>query len=158
FRQDEILYDGVRGDPFNGFSIPQLFNIDQVQVLKGTAGALYGSGEPGGLVNYVTKKSTAYEVRRVEAQAGNYGYGALSAEFSGPLNGGKDWRYRAAAYHDFEDPFRYNTETENTILDLGLAHDFSTMTTLTLQATRIEQRLQGARLRGVPVTDEGEFL
>ena len=158
FRQDEILYDGVRGDPFNGFSIPQLFNIDQVQVLKGTAGALYGSGEPGGLINYVTKKPTAYDVRRVEVQAGNYGYGAASAEFSGPLNGGKDWRYRAGIYHDFEDPFRYNTETENTILDLGLAHDFSTATTLTVQATHIEQRLQGARLRGVPTTDEGEFL
>lgn len=35
FRQDQILYDGVRGDPFNGFAIPQLFNIEQVEVLKG---------------------------------------------------------------------------------------------------------------------------
>jgi len=25
--QDEILYDGMRGDPFSGFSIPQLFTI-----------------------------------------------------------------------------------------------------------------------------------
>ncbi|MEC9318866.1 MAG: Plug domain-containing protein, partial [Pseudomonadota bacterium] len=30
FRQDEILYDGVRGDPFNGFAVPQLFNIEQI--------------------------------------------------------------------------------------------------------------------------------
>ena len=43
FRQDEILYDGVKGDPFNGFAVPQLFNIEQVAVLKGPAGAIYGS-------------------------------------------------------------------------------------------------------------------
>jgi iron complex outermembrane receptor protein len=41
FRQDEILYDGVRGDPFAGFAVPQLFNIERIDVLKGPAGALY---------------------------------------------------------------------------------------------------------------------
>ncbi len=56
FRQDEILYDGVRGDPFNGFAVPQLFNVQEVQLLKGSSGALYGSSAPGGLINYVTKK------------------------------------------------------------------------------------------------------
>ena len=39
FRQDEILYDGVRGDPFNGFAVPQLFNVQEVQLLKGSSGA-----------------------------------------------------------------------------------------------------------------------
>ena len=67
FRQDEILYDGVKGDPFNGFAVPQLFNIEQVAVLKGPAGAIYGSGNPGGIINYVTKKPkfTRSEERRV---------------------------------------------------------------------------------------------
>ncbi|MFD2015622.1 TonB-dependent receptor plug domain-containing protein [Vibrio olivae] len=55
FRQDEILYDGMRGDPFNGFAIPQLFNIEQVEVLKGPSAAISGSGEPGGVINYTTK-------------------------------------------------------------------------------------------------------
>lgn len=55
FRQDDIFYDGVRGDPFNGFAVPQLFNIGQIQVLKGPSGAMFGSGQPGGVINYVTK-------------------------------------------------------------------------------------------------------
>lgn len=158
FRQDEILYDGVRGDPFNGFAIPQLFNIEQVQVLKGPAGALYGSGAPGGLINYVTKKPTPYTVRRVEIGAGNFDYDSLSAELSGPFAGHDDWRYRVGAYFDQDTAFRFNQETENRILDFGLEKDFGVDSMLTLQYTEIDQRLTGARLRGVPVDDNGDFI
>lgn len=34
FRQENVLYDGLRGDPYAGFSVPQLFNIERVEVLK----------------------------------------------------------------------------------------------------------------------------
>ena len=74
FRQDEILYDGVKGDPFNGFAVPQLFNIEQVAVLKGPAGAVYGSGNPGGIINYVTKKPQFSEQTTVELEIGNDDY------------------------------------------------------------------------------------
>ncbi|MEM1021421.1 MAG: TonB-dependent receptor plug domain-containing protein, partial [Pseudomonadota bacterium] len=50
FRQDEIRYDGLLGDPFSGFSVPLLFDIRQVEIIKGPSGALFGGGEPGGLI------------------------------------------------------------------------------------------------------------
>lgn len=56
FRQEGIFFDGLRGDPYIGFNVPQLFNIERVDYLKGPAGMLYGPGEPGGVFNYVTKK------------------------------------------------------------------------------------------------------
>lgn len=55
--EDNVFYDGVRGDPYSGFSVPDLFNVARVEVLKGPAAALYGGGEPGGMINYVTKKT-----------------------------------------------------------------------------------------------------
>lgn len=55
FRQDQSFYDGMRGNPFIGFSVPQLFNIERVEVLKGPAGLFFGPGSPGGIINYVSK-------------------------------------------------------------------------------------------------------
>ncbi|WP_428241738.1 TonB-dependent siderophore receptor [Gynuella sp.] len=158
FRQDEILYDGMRGDPFNGFAIPQLFSIEQVQVLKGASGALYGAGEPGGVINYVTKKPTYNSQHHLTLTTGNYGYLAGSVESSGPITQTGNQRYRIGWYSDEEEPFRNNTEQHNRIIDLGYALDPGTDTTITLQYNDIHQRYDGARLRGIPIDDGGNFL
>jgi iron complex outermembrane receptor protein len=158
FRQDEILYDGVRGDPFNGFAVPQLFNINEIQVLKGAAGALYGSMAPGGLINYSTKKPTAVPERLLKLAMGNDSFYSGSVELSGPLTDDATQRYRAGIYKDSEKPFRQNTDVENQILDFGYAIDLTQDTVLTLQYTDVEQDYGGARLRGVPADAQGNFL
>lgn len=158
FRQDEILYDGLRGDPFNGFAVPQLFNIQQVQVLKGSSGALYGSGEPGGIINYVTKKPTATAKRKLQLGLGNDQFVSGSLELSGPVTESADQRYRLGIYQDHENPYRYNTDVRNRIIDSGYAWDLGLDTTLTVQYTDIIQHYGGARLRGVPIDDRGNFL
>ena len=158
FRQDEILYDGVRGDPFNGFAVPQLFNINEIQVLKGAAGALYGSMAPGGLINYSTKKPTAVPERLLKLAMGNDSFYSGSVELSGPLTDDATQRYRAGIYKDSEKPFRQNTDVENQILDFGYAIDLTQDTVLTLQYTDVEQDYGGARLRGVVTDAQGNFL
>ena len=82
FAQDEILYDGLKGNPFGNFSIPQLFTIEQVQVLKGPSGAIYGAGEPGGVINYVTKKPTYEQQNTLQVTAGNKDFLSGSIESS----------------------------------------------------------------------------
>ncbi|GAA0657811.1 TonB-dependent siderophore receptor [Rheinheimera tangshanensis] len=156
FRQDEILYDGVRGDPFNGFAVPQLFNVQEVQLLKGSSGALYGSSAPGGLINYVTKKPQRTAKNQLELGLGNDDYWQGSLELSGPLN--EQQAYRFGYYRDSEQPFRWNTKVENEILDLGYLIDITDSTSLTLQYNTLTQDYQGARLRGVPTDDQGNFL
>src|SRR5690606_13426093 len=94
FRQDVVFYDGVRGDPFGGFDIPQLFNIERVEVLKGPAGTLYGSGEPGGLINYVTKRPSAEAGARFVGILGNFDLYGGSAELTGALDGAGKIAYR----------------------------------------------------------------
>jgi len=156
FRQDEILYDGVRGDPFNGFAVPQLFNVQEVQILKGSSGALYGSSAPGGLINYVTKKPQRTAKNQLELGLGNDEYWQGSLELSGPLT--EQQAYRFGYYRDSEQPFRWNTKVENEILDLGYLIDLTDSTSLTLQYNTVTQDYQGARLRGVPTDDQGNFL
>lgn len=158
FSQDEILYDGMRGDPFSGFSIPQLFTIEQVQVLKGPAGALYGAGEPGGVINYVTKKPTYEQKNTLKFSAGNKDFLSGSIESSGPVNEEASQRYRVGVYSDGQDSYRNNVEEENRIIDLGYAWDIDSNNTLNLQFTDINQHISGARLRGIPTDDDGKFL
>ncbi|MGE4259487.1 TonB-dependent siderophore receptor [Shewanella sp.] len=158
FHQDEILYDGVRGDPFNGFAIPQLFNIQQVQVLKGPSGAIYGAGSPGGLINYVTKKPAYQHNNSIKLGLGNDDFTSGSVELTGPVTDSGDQRYRLGVYQDHENPYRYNTDVRNRIIDTGYAFDLGDSTTLTLQLTDVKQNYGGSRLRGIPADKMGNFL
>lgn len=158
FRQENVLYDGMRGDPYAGFSVPQLFNIDRVEVLKGPAGALYGGGDAGGVINYVTRKPKATAERRIELQAGNNDFRAASIDATGPVNAAGSVRYRAGLYGDTEQGVRWNADSESVIGDASLAFDVGDTGELTLQFTDITQNLGGNRLRGVPVDDNGSFL
>lgn len=155
FRQEEIFYDGLRGDPYAGFSVPQLFNIERVEFLKGPAGMLYGPGAPGGLFNYVTKKpedSFSAEVSAVVGTGDRYGG---SAEVTGPLVGALTGR--AGLFYEDRDTYRFHAGSETLIADGGLAYDFGPAKVI-LQATRYDQELDANRLRGVPTDDEGNFL
>jgi iron complex outermembrane recepter protein len=156
FRQENVLYDGLRGDPYAGFSVPQLFNIERLEVLKGPAGALYGGGEPGGIINYVTRKPQRRALRRVELAAGNAAFAAGSFEATGPLS--DRVRYRVGVHADGDQGVRWNADSESRIGDASLAFDIGDTGELTLQVTDIEQNLGGNRLRGVPVDDNGVFL
>jgi len=156
FRQEEIFFDGLRGDPYVGFNVPQLFNIERVDFLKGPAGMLYGPGAPGGLFNYVTKKPTeefAAEVRGIYGSEGRKG-GSFEINGALPVEG---TAARLGVFYEDRNTPRENTGSETTIYDGGFSAQLP-FAKLTLQATRYEQDLDGNRLRGVPVDDDGNFI
>ena len=155
-QESQVFYDGIKGDPFRTFTIPQLFNIEQVQTLKGPSGAAYGAGEAGGSINYVTKKPTFEQENTAELRVGNKGFLSGSIESSGPINKDSSQRYRVGVYSSTEDSYRNNVEEDNLIIDLGYAWDFGDDTTLTVQYTHFDQL--GERVRGVPIDEDGNFL
>jgi iron complex outermembrane receptor protein len=161
FRQDEIRYDGVRGDPFAGFAVPQLFNIERIEVLKGVSGMLYGSGEPGGIINYVTKKPEFDGLRGlVELTGGNRDLRGIAAEATGPLSfgDGDEYAFRLGGFYEKEDSFRNNAASESAILDGALSWRPGEDTEITGQVNYYDVELPANRLRGVPADDEGNFL
>jgi iron complex outermembrane receptor protein len=158
FRQDQVRYDGVQGDPYGGFSIPQLFNIERIEVLKGPSGMLYGGGQPGGLLNYVTKKPKFETQREVALFAGNYNLKGVFADFTGSVNESDTLAYRVGGFHQNVKPFRNNTDETNTLLSLGMTWLPSEHSEIIFQYDFIDQDLGGHRLRGVPVDDNGDFL
>ncbi|VUD56327.1 Ferrichrome-iron receptor [Thalassocella blandensis] len=153
---DNVFYDGVRGDPYSGFAVPQLFNVERVEILKGPAGALYGSGQPGGMINYVTKKPTFEDDVEVVLSAGNFSTRGASIDATGGLN--SSVAYRLGAYYQKEDSFRNNADARNVEIAGGLLFELGKHTQLTTTFDYIDQDLGGNRLRGVPVDDNGNFI
>lgn len=155
FRQEENFFDGLRGDPYAGFSVPQLFNIERVEFLKGPAGMLYGPGAPGGLFNYITKKPEDVFSAEASVVLGTEARYGASAEVTGPL--GERISGRAGAFYETQNLPRRNADDVSQVYDAGLSLDIGEGE-IVLQATRYDQDLGGARLRGVPADDLGHFL
>lgn len=155
FRQEENFYDGLRGDPYNAFSVPQLFNIERVEFLKGPAGMLYGQSAPGGIFNYVLKKPEFAPEGNIRAVVGeNSRYGA-SGEYTGPVL--DDVAVRGGVFYESRDTQRFNADSEVFIADGGVAFRFGD-NLLTAQIIHLDTDLGGNRIRGVPTDDDGNFL
>lgn len=78
-----------------------LVNIESVEVLKGPASILYGALEPGGVLNYTTKKPLMAPRYELAQQFGSYGHSRTTLDATGPLNAGRTVAYRVnAAYQD----------------------------------------------------------
>lgn len=102
------LRNGFRDDGFLTFTDPA--TIERIEVLKGPASVLYGQFEPGGVVNYVTKKPLSNPFYAAELQIGGYNFYRPSIDLSGPLTPDKSALYRlnlayenAGSFRDFVD-------------------------------------------------------
>ena len=102
-----VVVDGVLETNPAQFN-QELFDIQQIEVLKGPQGALYGRNAIGGAINIVTKPaSDEFEARlRLGADSGP-GYEAQGV-VSGPLGDG-DWKYRASLSYSDTDGYLDNT-------------------------------------------------
>lgn len=158
FRQDQSFFDGQRGNPFIGFSVPQLFTISRVEVLKGPAGLFFGPGAPGGVINYVSKQPQDTPSLRSVATIGDHRRAGLSSEASGAVDRDHHMLYRLGGFVETVAPFRFNQRERAAIGDGGLTLRPDGDGALTLQATVYDHHRLGERLRGVPVDARGRFL
>ncbi|MGY2436859.1 TonB-dependent siderophore receptor, partial [Escherichia coli] len=75
-------FSANRGYP----STPDTANIERIEVLKGPAASLYGRGDPGGLVNIVTKRPQLEPFTQFKANAGRWDRYRSSLDVNTPLN------------------------------------------------------------------------
>ena len=70
------------------FATPRIdpYLLERIDVLFGPSSVLYGQGNPGGLVNFVSKQPTDTPYHEVMLTAGNHDNYQLGFDFSGPLD------------------------------------------------------------------------
>jgi iron complex outermembrane receptor protein len=73
---------------------PDVFTLEQVEILKGPASVLYGKGSPGGLVNTVSKTPKTEAAHQIVVEAGNFDRKQIAIDSTGTIGSNEDWLYR----------------------------------------------------------------
>jgi iron complex outermembrane recepter protein len=80
-----IVIDGVYR-PRNGVGFGNLGEIDQIEVLEGPQGELFGQNNDAGIINITTKRPSMTFGATAEATYGNYNDREFNASVTGPLS------------------------------------------------------------------------
>lgn len=75
----------VKRNGFTRYYATDTTNIQRVEIVKGPASAMYGAAEPGGVINYVTKRPTAQPTGDYQFTVGSWDYYRGQVNVSGPI-------------------------------------------------------------------------
>lgn len=153
----EIQHDGVpSGIPLSGYQQFDLALYERIEVLRGPAGLLQGSGAISGVVNFVRKHAADTYAANFVASTGTWNNNRLEADVTGPLNADKSLRGRAVVSYLDRD-YVYNRAHDKKWLGYGtLEYVFSPSTSanvfLAIQDT------DSTGFSGLPTYTNGKFL
>jgi len=125
---DNVVIRGLPGDQnggmaslFNGFASGRGFNaprdlagVERVEFLKGPAAALYGSSEPGGTLNTVSKRPLWKPGHSAELYLGSHALKRAAIDSTSPL--GQNTSYRLNAAVEDRDGFRDHVGSKRRVL------------------------------------------
>lgn len=125
---DNVAIRGLPGNEntgmatlLNGFSSNRGFNaprdlagVERIEFLKGTAAALYGSSEPGGTLNIVSKRPLWKTAHAVEGYVGSHGLKRGAFDSTGPI--GENFAYRLNVAVEDRDSFRDHIEARRSVI------------------------------------------
>ncbi len=128
---------GLAGGPenyrINGVMLrtPYSDYVEEVQVLKGPASILYGDVEPGGIINYVTKKPLGFRHALFEMKVGEDGLYRPSIDLGGTIGDSVDFRLNTV--FETSDSFRDQVSNEQFMIAPSFLWDISDRTSLLLE-------------------------
>lgn len=103
---DTPIYRNGINDSLGQLPLRSLANVATIEVLKGPNGALYGPGEPGGSINFVTKRPQPERATDLAITLGSYSEFAVELDATGPLHRAANLDYRLIATREQSDTFR----------------------------------------------------
>lgn len=139
----DFFVDGMRDDTQY---YRDLYNVEQVEVLKGPSGMIFGRGGSGGLINRVTKQADGMNLQEFGATLGSWENRRLTADVGRAIGDGS--AFRVNAFYEDSESYR----------NFGKLHRWAINPTFTLErsdATRVTlgyERFEDERVtdRGIP--------
>jgi catecholate siderophore receptor len=122
----DLYLDGIRDvAQYNR----EVFHVEQIDILRGSAAMLFGRGQAGGVINRVSKEPGLVDHTEVSATVGSYSYGRLTADVNKVL--GENMALRISAMKTDAESSRRGVETDREGLaptlrwGIGTANEFS---------------------------------
>ncbi|WP_298965475.1 TonB-dependent siderophore receptor [uncultured Methylobacterium sp.] len=115
FRTQTYAIDGVLLSQSNNFNVTQrdLADVERIEVLKGPASVLYGRGDPGGLINIVTRQPTFAPSAEASIQGGSFGFRRVQGTVSSALPGVENFAGRVSFAAQTDPTFRNFGDRDN---------------------------------------------
>ncbi len=117
---------------------PDVYTLEQVEILKGPASVLYGQGSPGGIVNIVSKLPQAEAAHEVVAEVGNFDRKQLAFDSTGQIGDNDEWLYRVVGVHRDSDTQVDFVEDNTTVIAPSVTWRPNADTNLTLLVNHTE--------------------
>lgn len=164
---DNIAVRGLAGNEntgmatlLNGFSSNRGFNaprdlagVERIEFLKGPAAALYGSSEPGGTLNVVSKRPLWQAGHALEVYAGSFDLKRVALDSTGLLSDALAYRLNVAL--EDRDSFRDHVRARREVVAPALSWKLAADTTLDYVGEWVRHRTPLDR--GVVATAEGKL-
>ncbi len=141
---DNVYEDGLRYG-FNSFDQNvEPYAYERIDVIKGPISVLYGAGQPGGIINLVSKRPSFTPFNEVFIQGGNRNRIQAGFDLSGPVQGAPDFAYRITGLVRNSDTQVRYTPDDRTFLAPAITWRPDADTSLTVLAKYAEFRGGGS--------------
>ncbi len=134
--------DVIYRDGFRKYANTHLDGVDRVEVVKGPASLFFGRAEPGGIINYTSKKPQFTDATLLQLTTGSDAYYKGLLDHQGVTAGDK-LGYRLVASKRNSDDWLQYTQWDETFVQGGLSYRPTRQLTLNLSYEHAVQQRDG---------------
>ena len=127
YETSQTLRNGLRLQ-----SITDTSNIERIEVLKGPSAIFYGASDPGGVVNFITKRPHETAGGSVKVQMGSFNLKRAEIDYNTPLGADKKILFRIMGSYLSTESRRRFENIDQYFINPVLAYNFSENTRLIL--------------------------
>ncbi|CCH51241.1 Ferric-pseudobactin M114 receptor pbuA [Fibrisoma limi BUZ 3] len=151
-----FAYNGIRGDFYAFDQAALTYNIERIEAVKGPASVLFSAGNPGGVINHVTKRAQAAPRYEVQATVGSFDQYRFMGDATGAVTKSQKLLYRLVVGYEKTGQLDRNQTIRNVFLAPQLQYNFSDRTSLNYELNYARDRRTMGFQRGVPALSTGE--
>ncbi|MCU0416009.1 MAG: TonB-dependent receptor [Cytophagaceae bacterium] len=145
-----FAYNGMRGDFYQFDQATLTYNIERIEAIKGPASVLFSAGNPGGVINHITKKAQAAKRYELNYTFGSFQQHRILADATSAITNNKKLLYRLVVGYENTGQLDENLKIKNIFLAPQLQYNFSNRTSINYEFNYSNDNRTMGFNRGIP--------